>query len=177
VVLAPLQFTRWVPDFTTYDEPIPVAVPVNLLPNPGFDTDLHGWTIYGGGISWDIPGRTAPGSCRMDGDGVYNRDLLGPTTEVEPGDVLTAAVWVGFAAFNSHGQTPLHLAGVTALAGTTVDFPVIQAVAPDGDSAQLYQLKGQFTVPAGVDSFALRLSMRDVATGTVWWDDAELYKA
>jgi hypothetical protein len=176
----PLRAPGWPPSEITHGpQPYPYIPPPpqNLVVNSSFTGSLGGWTVFGGGVTWDgNVGRTGVGSCKMVGDGVYNRDIVSTPIPVIPGDVLTCSAWLGWDDFDSHGAEPVHLAGVLALAGVVTAYPVLLAVSPAGDSGVPYQLANSGTIPDGVDSFALRLSLRDVGTGTIWWDDAEVYK-
>ena len=156
-------------------ETIMVPTSGNALSNSHFATNItSGWSTFGGGISWDgAVGHDGLGALRMDCDGVYNRDHVSAPVPCVPGDEIPVAAWLKYAGFDSHGAQPIHLAGQTYLAGATVGYPVIATLGPTGDGGwQL--LSGSYTVPAGVDAFALRLSVRDVGAGVVHWDDAEL---
>jgi hypothetical protein len=145
----------------------------NLLTNGGFDGSI---SLSGGGLwDWDsATGHTTNGAAKTVANST-TKALLSNHIEVTQGQQLSPAVWVKGSGYTGSG-TPIRLAVRTFLSGAVVGTTNIQSVA--GPGGTWTQLTGSYTVPAGVDSVALRLVVDSTATGgTIWFDDATLSKS
>jgi hypothetical protein len=155
--------------------PLPFShiVDDNPLSNSTFDTNLDGWTIFGGGWSHDASvGKAKSGSAKATGDGTFNRDLISEQFDVEEGQEIPISASVRWAGFTSTAADAIQLA-VTLFdgAGNPVGYPVIDAVGPTGTQTAWQTLSGTLTVPEGAEKYAVRLSIRSSGTGQAWFDD------
>jgi hypothetical protein len=144
----------------------------NLLSNGGFDGSI---SMQGGGLwDWDsTTGHTTNGSAKTTANSTL-KALVSNAVPVDVGQVLSPSVWTKGSSYTGSG-TPIRLAVRTYLAGVAVGTTNIQSIA--GPSGTWTQLSGSYTVPAGVDSVAIRLVVDTTATGgTIWFDDATLSK-
>jgi hypothetical protein len=152
------------------------AVRSNALVNTDFSTGLTpGWTPFGGTVWWDgTVGHNALGSLKIWGDGAYNNDLVSDRVPVAPGDQVSVSIWMSFWGFTSGAADSVQLAAVTFLDGVTVDYPVLVPMAPSGNGPTWQKVSATYTIPAGVNQFSLRPTVRSTGSGDTWWDDAEL---
>lgn len=157
----------------------------NLLWEGGFDTaettpSTDGWT-------WDgTVGRGTPvGSAKITANGTV-RELYSNRINVSEGQELTFKAWVRWRNLvNAQPYAPILLAASAHnAAGEAVSWPTFTGLAasPGANSSNsgqsdFVQMTGTWTVPAGIASVALRLSVRDhVTAGQIWFDDAEVFK-
>lgn len=159
----------------------------NLLFEGGFDAaetvnTADGW-------SWDgTIGRGTPvGSAKIVANGTAKELQSGPDPIlVEEGQELSLSSWVRWRSLATNGTgAPAQLTVRTYdTAGATVSTQTIAGLAnsPGANSSNasqndFVQLTGSWTVPAGVSSIRLRLTVRPSATaGEIWFDDAEVTK-
>jgi hypothetical protein len=148
----------------------------NLIANPSFDTSI---SLSGAGV-WThdaATGHTSNGSAKTVADGIGSKDLLSNTIPVAAGQKLNLGCWVKWSAVTSTA-TPVRLGVTTYLGTTVVAAPDISNLAATGTQSTWQNVTGTYTVPAGVDSLRVRLTVLPTATaGSFWFDDVSAKNA
>lgn len=153
----------------------------NLLVNGSFDTAE---TLSGGGVwSWDSSkDHTANngGSAKLAPHGVQ-RDLMSDLVAVADEQELSVSGYLSWADVTfAAGSQPFHMA-LTCYSDeygrNVVAAPDLAVETSNASSGGWRKLSGVYSVPAGVNSVRLRLTVTAAANGgSVWWDDLSMTK-
>jgi len=171
-------------DNTLTDIPQEQLVATNLLTtNPSFASDISGWSQDGSNSwTWDgTVGHTSNGSAKIVADG-SSRYFASDSVSVTPGATYILGAWVKTSSVVAGGGE-VDVGINTFDSGSYVNFvePTGKlANTPAGNWRAIYQdgsfdwifIGGQYTVPdSGVNQIGLSFNS-NVASGTVWLDDA-----
>ncbi|MEZ0366818.1 carbohydrate binding domain-containing protein [Mycobacterium sp. pUA109] len=143
-----------------------------LLINPGFNSST---SLSGDGIwTYDATtGHTSPGSATVTANGTQLQLISNPIP-VTQGQQFNASAWAKWSGLAASGAA-LELDIATYLSGSAVATTQIQAISNPAASASWTELSGTYTVPSGVDTIRLQLTVNAAATaGQVWFDDGSL---
>lgn len=127
----------------------------------------------GSGWAWDgTVGRSALGSAKATASG--NRLVqMSNLVRVEAGQKLDVSGWVKWSGVSASGPAFKVEAQFYNGGAVGVTAPV-GAVSSPAASGGWQQITAQVTVPSGVDSMRVRISVEAaVSSGSVWWDDVE----
>lgn len=162
-----LSVFNWIPLSHIFPKPI------NLLKFGAFDSELdlsptNGW-------QWD-PSTTATGTSSGSAKAVANgsnRQLFRKQEiPVEAGTKLNLSARVKSSGLSSGGEIVLSLVEYNG------DYlGDIVTVASRGGSSGWVTLQGEYTVPANISTVFVRLAVEQASSGTVWFDDLNLYRS
>lgn len=151
--------------------------PVELLANPTYNGSD---SVDGGGIwQWDgTQTHTADGSgsVKIIANGADNELLSDPAFPVHEDQVLQVSHWLKWAGVTAGPGVSFSLGlSFYDAAGTLTSSPVVDQISSVGANSSWVQFSGSYTVPSGVATARLRLTVTDHVTGgTVHWDDGSV---
>jgi hypothetical protein len=162
------QFTAWLNPLLGIEEQ------KNLLAAGEFENAI----ALSGGVGWvwdSTVGRTQVGSAKASPTGAALTLLSNPIAVAE-GQLLSVSVWVKWASVTASGQA-FKLDVNTYSGDTLTGVKTIGAITDPVSTQSAWQhLSDNYTIPAGVTTVKVRLVVQDTTAGTVWFDDATVYK-
>lgn len=147
----------------------------NIVPNPGFDYNLNGWTATGPGWTWDgSQGAKNLGSVTITADG-EDHDFLTQPFGVSDFQIFPMAISVKCVGAVSSGTGIQLVAQFYDEDGDPTQAIEIAGIRPSG-TVPWQKLGGRSVLtPVGSTHVAMRLHIGSPMTaGKVWFDDAEL---
>jgi len=149
----------------------------NIVLNATFDTDIS--VIEEDGWEWDgTQGKLTAGSAKVTADATLKKLESNPSYVVA-GDTFDGSVWAKWDSLSYAGSDPIILSvneyNAAGMVLNTEQLAAVNTPAATDDWTQLTFT--EYTVPDGVDHVRLALMLPTTASsGTVWWDEAMLYK-
>lgn len=158
---------------------LPIGQLVNtsqeLLVNPGFDGSISIST--GGNWTYDSAvGHTSLGSAKALANSV-TKSIFSNTISVTATQKITLSAWAEWTGLSYTGS-PIQLNVARYLDGSLLGYDLVAALTPSSGTQSWQQVQGTYTVPAGVDTIRIKLTVTSAATaGNVWFDDVSALKS